>query len=296
MAGKKKETIDLAKRKPVLVKKSVAIIDLPKAQATINTQAASKVQKASNKQLKKSESAQAAIKPALNREQKIWRLACRITRTLQEKNLQITHLIAKIIKQLGDETAQELVTRALTIHAGEGIWLHSKNRNRTLGGVFLYLVKEKINIADWRKMNPRRKATPIVINVDWEELLKEVMKSNPGEYMSVNIRLIGRPSTIQKNKSMVTFIMESSNLPTLPKGLPALKNPTKYLVMVATKQWAKVEAAIANPEDNLIIEGYGVFQPGFDGIVLMTASITTKHLQKNKAQLQQSETSGEVKV
>jgi deoxyinosine 3'endonuclease (endonuclease V) len=54
------------------------------------------------------------------------------------------------------------------------------------------------------------------------------------------------------------------------------------MVFVAQKQWNKVRDAMQNPEDALIVEGYGVHAPRFAGITVYATQVTTKALQAAK--------------
>jgi hypothetical protein len=106
----------------------------------------------------------------------------------------------------------------------------------------------------------------------------------------VKITVIGRPGKVQHLDSFVTFILESKKTPSLPKGLPEIKNPTSYLVMVANKHWKKVEATLAQyAEDSLIVEGFPTLQTGFQGICVLASNVTTKQQQKDKAELQKQQ-------
>jgi hypothetical protein len=72
----------------------------------------------------------------------------------------------------------------------------------------------------------------------------------------VKITVIGRPGKIVDKGTCIVTVMEESRTPALPKGLPTpTSTPTKYAVYIASKQWAKVKDAMADPENVLIAEG-----------------------------------------
>jgi molybdopterin-guanine dinucleotide biosynthesis protein len=54
---------------------------------------------------------------------------------------------------------------------------------------------------------------------------------------------------------------------------------TKYAVYIASKQWKKVEEAIKDPEDTLIIEGFPKTDPEVSAIAVFATNVTTKKLQ-----------------
>ena len=75
--------------------------------------------------------------------------------------------------------------------------------------------------------------------------------------------------------------MESNKVPALPKGLPTPPAaPTKYTVYIAAKQWRKVEQAIADPEDVLIVEGFPTMDAEARAIAVFATNTTTKKLQQ----------------
>jgi hypothetical protein len=109
--------------------------------------------------------------------------------------------------------------------------------------------------------------------------------------MSVKLTLIGRPGTVQKQTTFVGFTLTSAThqMPPPPKGLPPLKGTTKYLVLAATKQWDKVEAALSlDKEDKLYIEGYPTIQEGFAGIVVQATTLNTLGLMRARKEQQRS--------
>ncbi|MBA3823316.1 MAG: hypothetical protein H0X24_05320 [Ktedonobacterales bacterium] len=57
-------------------------------------------------------------------------------------------------------------------------------------------------------------------------------------------------------------------IPELPRGLPnPEQTPTQVLVYIEMKQWRKVAEAIQQPDDVLIIKGFGIYEPAIKGIV-----------------------------
>jgi len=58
---------------------------------------------------------------------------------------------------------------------------------------------------------------------------------------------------------------------------------TKYLVLVATKQWEKVEATVSQyKDDKLVIKGYCMTQPNFVGIVLLALNVNSVRMMSSK--------------
>ena len=104
--------------------------------------------------------------------------------------------------------------------------------------------------------------------------------------MTAKLTLIGRPGrVIQAGDCVITTLHSSDKLPTLPKGLPVPPAPpTTFVVYVAAKQWRKVEGALADPRDVLIVEGVPVYDERLPGLALLAQSVTTRVLQVMKRQ------------
>ena len=104
--------------------------------------------------------------------------------------------------------------------------------------------------------------------------------------MTAKLTLIGRPGrVIQADECVITTLQSSGKLPALPKGLPAPPaQPTTFVVYIATKQWRKVETALKDPADALIVEGVPVYDERLPGLALLAQSVTTKVMQAAKRQ------------
>ncbi len=103
----------------------------------------------------------------------------------------------------------------------------------------------------------------------------------------MKLTLIGRPNHVVKRQGLVILGLQTAAPPPLPKGLPALPpQPTTYMVFINQKQWNKVTAALTNPDDQLLVEGYPVYDPRFTGITVYATQVTTKLLQAARRQQQ----------
>ncbi len=98
----------------------------------------------------------------------------------------------------------------------------------------------------------------------------------------MKITLIGRPaSRVREQPTHAVMIFQSTAVPQLPKGLSAPSGePTNYVVYIATKQWKKVEAAIEDPADALIIDGFPQINAKTGSIAVYATNATTKNLQR----------------
>jgi hypothetical protein len=170
-----------------------------------------------------------------------------------------------------------------------------------LGGVFFYLVRERLTkeqrtqvfLKVKRRLAARQLAArrPVASPLSIEALPEviQVLTQQYGAASTVKITVIGRPLQVVERGEVVIFGLLNDKAPALPKGLPAPPQQTKYLVLIAKKQWNKVAEAIKAEDDVLIIEGYPAFEPRHAGITVYALSVTTKKQQAAKREAQRAE-------
>jgi hypothetical protein len=213
--------------------------------------------------------------------------------------------IWRTVRTVGPEQAQAFVAQALEVEANGGMLIPDGSRRRTLGGIFFYLVRTQVNDAEavainvmWRSKHQRKKlaraqgqptlpapapaALPPFVWEDAAPIITE-LTTNVGEASTVKMTVIGRPAQVVERQGVVVVALRSTKAPTLPKGLPPLPStPTNYMIFVQQKQWSKVQAAMDQPDDALIVEGYPVHEPRFAGITVYATQVTTKAQQAAK--------------
>jgi hypothetical protein len=129
-----------------------------------------------------------------------------------------------------------------------------------------------------------------------------------GDTSKGEMTLTGTPISVQKQQTFVALsFVDKDATPPLPKGVPTLerkgtskaetksedtangkteqrasgksKAETRYLVLVALKQWTKIEETlIQHKHDKLVIKGYSLRQPDFAGIVVLAYQVNTVSL------------------
>ena len=216
--------------------------------------------------------------------------------------------IQRIVWALGRTAARNLLEQTLQVEQNGGMMLRDGSRRRTPGGIFFHLAyttgqpkegrtlerpvykkpkKEKQPVPSQQSVQakPTQQTIPVFTWNDRLAAMKEAEQEKGNA--TVKITVIGRPGKILDKGSCIVTVMESTKVPTLPKGLPTpTSTPTKYAVYIAAKQWAKVKDAIADPEDTLIIEGFPKTDPEVSGIAVFATNVTTKKLQMAKKQPQ----------
>ncbi len=225
-----------------------------------------------------------------------------IAQALGETDRAVLAQLRRAMRVLGAEGAHALVAETQQIEAQGGLLTKDGSRRRTPGGVFFQLVLQRVASRDrWfifrhdqRRKGPRPPASPgapPVVQAPFTlEMLPEIINEiQPwGGATSVKITVIGRPTQAVERGEVIILGLINETAPSLPKGLPAPPTPTKYVVLVARKQWQKVAEALKNQDDRVIIEGYPTYAPQHAGITVYATSVTTKQLQAAKRQAQGS--------
>ena len=210
--------------------------------------------------------------------------------------------IRRTVQQLGPDAALAILQETQQIEAQGGLMLPDGSRRRTPGGVFFHLVRERTTPEDravifpgWSK-RPKSQAAGTTTTAPAAQPAAPVVPPEPlpnlsGEVRTVKITLIGRPGPVTSSPTgHITTTLQSTRVPSLPKGVPAPPTtPTQYTVYIAAKQWAKVGAALRNPEDVLIVEGFPAADPAHAGITVYATNVTTKVLQQAQRASQQQE-------
>jgi hypothetical protein len=89
----------------------------------------------------------------------------------------------------------------------------------------------------------------------------------------MKITLTGRPGKVVDKGTYILTTMPTQKVPTLPRGLPPIPAdavPPQTLVMVAKKQWAKVDAASA--ASILVLEGFALYEPAINGLAVLATT------------------------
>ncbi len=240
----------------------------------------------------------------------VWALARGIAAVLGETLPPPLRLITRIVDRLGPARARALLGQALTVEAQGGLTLPDGTR-RTPGGVFFYLVRTsaEINREDKAYIFPRQgghpsqaggasasapSSPPLPPPAAWTDddyrAINQHLHDEIGRATTVTITIIGRPSKVLDRGQTIVLSLRQDTAPALPKGLPAPATGTRYALLIAAKQWAKIaEALDADAEDALIAEGYPSLDPRFSqGITVHATNVTTKRTQAAKCAAQEA--------
>jgi hypothetical protein len=213
-------------------------------------------------------------------------LAQTIATQLGESEAQPVDQIRRALKHCGPELVQATVQDAVAVEAAGGLTLADSSRRRTLGGVFFFLLRQKVPPEVWWRIHP----APTAQNgaqresMAWSDRAEAVRATlaEPGQAASVKLTVIGRPTEVKRREGFVIATIEDTKkkLSTLPRGLPTpADTQTTFKVCIADKQWRKLEASLKKPDDLLIAEGYPFVNEKAGSVTLLAQTATTRLLQ-----------------
>jgi hypothetical protein len=198
--------------------------------------------------------------------------------------------IRRIVEVLGADQAWALLKKTEVVQTEGGLNVKDGSRARSKGGVFFQLARQTLDPAGRRYVWPSRRPSNATKaggqGLVWSERLAIItqLRRAPGEVRTAKLTLIGRPGrVIVKGEVALVSMPPTDKQPTLPRELPqppAALVPT--LVYVAARQWPKVEAALTEPTDRLIVEGYPVLDGRLKALTVYATNLTTVALQRAK--------------
>lgn len=214
--------------------------------------------------------------------------AAKIADRLDEESPNALAQIERTIERLGLERAEAFLQQAFEVEAQGGLMTNDGSRRRTLGGVYLYLIKSQISKRDRYFIWPIPK-TPKLPKFEWRERLAVAPEVLPysGRARMVKITLLGRPGRIVEKGGVVLTTMQSRRPPSLPKAMPdPPKNLTTYVVYISRRQWRRVSDVADDVNDILIVEGYPTFDERIKTVAVFSIHVTTRKLQAAKREAQ----------
>jgi hypothetical protein len=190
-----------------------------------------------------------------------------LAEVLQEPN---RPLLRQVLQTLGPDRTRAVLTATLEQEAAGGMLTHDGTRRRTPGGTFFQLVRQQASPYERWRLFPRPALQPgqpqAPAGLTWDEvptIVQTLATAPTGEARTMKLTLIGRPGKVETRGQAVLFRLQGKPPGPLPRGLPALPAtpPITWLVMVALRQWNRVQASLAaHQEDQLLIEGYPAMQ------------------------------------
>lgn len=205
--------------------------------------------------------------------------------------------IEAIITHMGRDFVEEHLAQTVQAENEGGLMIEGNRRRRTVGGVFFYLLKDKIPQEKKRDIYPNYGNNNRGKVVEWEKRLEHIKhlleqaEELHGEMQYVNVTLHGRVGEVYKHdNSVITTIRHVHKSVPMPKGVPTPPtDPITYVVYMAAKHWEPVEKALKkNPNERLVIEGTVVLDHETQTLALLAQSVLTKQMYKQVRKSEES--------
>lgn len=202
-------------------------------------------------------------------------------------------LISQILELCGEVFVEETLKEAFETQEKGGLAVRAGTRQRTLGGVFFYIarnkmppeIKKQIFLNPSQRLKVRRDKMP---RFNWQtriEAFERLQALRIGKVREVRINLVGRPGKFEKHNGLViTTMKHEKGFPELPHALQTLPiEPTVYTVYIAENQWQKVYPILRDPKELLTIDGVCSYDAALQGIAVFAHSVkTTKQRKEEK--------------
>jgi len=218
--------------------------------------------------------------PQANRREQL-RVAAEIADRLGETEDLPREQIERVVQHVGAETALAWLRDTEEIEAAGGIMLSDGSRRKTPGGVFFKLVRERVAKTQMLSIfYPDYEQTFPLDDQELAERLARVGEWPLAAAQRLRFSIVGRPARIAPPDTpaeapYVVFELRTdpTRAPAFNKALPAVAETTTFRVLVPTRQWPRVAAAlIEHPEARLLVHGFPAPDPRAPGKVTVYAA------------------------
>jgi hypothetical protein len=213
--------------------------------------------------------------------------ALEVAKRLNEESKQPLEQIELLLQLAGRDFVDSHVKEAIEIEEKGGMMTEDKKRRRTLGGVFFYIVKGKLEPEVVGQIFPGYGQSKAAQVIPWEDRMKHVQPLlNAGEHGDmryVTITLHGRPGkvVIDGDTVITTITNELGQIPML-RGVPKPPDePTLFTVYLGLKHWEEAKESLDKyKKDRLVVEGTIVNDGESGTIAILAQRVSTKRIDK----------------
>lgn len=194
-------------------------------------------------------------------------------------------LLRRVVERCGVPFARAILRDCEAIQAAGGMLTEAGDRLRSPGGVFLYLARGRMSAAQRAALFPTRaerqqRARQRFAPFDYaqREAVLAALLRHSGKVSAMKVSLTGRPGQIEKRDELViTTMTHSPAAPNLPRGVPPLPDARLPLtVYISARQWRKVEAALAQPDEQLVVDGMCAWDAAAQLLAVHATRVSTR--------------------
>lgn len=226
----------------------------------------------------------------------ISQFAKHVADALGEKSAQPIEQIGQLIEKCGWSFVEATLRETDATEAAGGLLTQDRKRRRSKGGVFFYLAKgrmdPKLRSAIFPNFGKGGDGTIAPPGIAWEDRIApmQALGDEAGQISSLTVNLTGRPGKLRIDGSSVMTVLEQRAVkaPPYPKGVPhfdTIEGVTSFFIFMSLRHWKRVEKALEDETDLLVIEGSAVYDAALKGVAILSTRVSTKALdyQRRKA-------------
>jgi hypothetical protein len=211
-----------------------------------------------------------------------------VAKKLGETEKKPLEQIELLLQHAGKEFVDANVAESFKIEEEGGMFTEDKKRRRTVGGIFFYIAKGKLEPEMRGNIFPGYgQNKPVGKVVAWDERLDYVKPllegGEHGEMRFVTVTLQGRPGKVViEDNSVMTTIAHSHSQTPLPRGVPhPPADTTLYTVYMAHKQYETViESLEKYKNDWMLVEGTLFYDKETATMTVLATRVSTKRMDK----------------
>ena len=222
--------------------------------------------------------------------------AARIGEALGETSPKPVAQIGQLIEKCGLPFVEKIMAETEAVEAEGGLLTHDRKRRRSKGGVFFYLAKGQMDAGLRAQIFPTfgkgGDGTIAPPGIEWDGRIEPMKALRPeaGQISGLTVTLSGRPGKLHIDGSSVMTVLEQRQVkaPPYPKGVPhfdTVDGITSYYVFMSLRHWKRVQKALEDESDLLVVEGSAVYDAALEGVTILSTRVSSKKLdyQKRKA-------------
>lgn len=212
-----------------------------------------------------------------------------IAETLGEKDDGPLSQLEMLVEHKGEEFVREVLKETLEVEKKGGMRTHSGKRRRTVGGVFFYLAKGKLEPELRQKIFPNFGTTKRGTVISWDERheMAAAAREKPGRARVITCMVQGRIEDVEIKESSVvlTLLYTHEDSATYPRGVPVPPSDDMALtVYMGIGHWESVAGSLEHKRDEIIINGTMGFDPETESIAIFAQQVTTRYQERKKRQ------------
>lgn len=204
----------------------------------------------------------------------------------EKKPVEQIHLL---VEHAGKDFVEEHLAETFKIEENGGMLTDDKKRRRSIGGVFFYITKGKLDPELRGRIFPGYGSKPVVGKIiKWDERLEHIKPlldaAEHGDMRFVTMTFHGQVGkTIVDDNVVMTTIVHTFGQTPLPRGVPhpPEDGTTLYTVYMGRSQWDSITESLEKyKNDRIVVDGALFYDEATKSIAILASRVSTKRMDK----------------